>query len=112
MGLFINTATAATTSTAAASPMGNPMYSTILMVVAFIAIFYFLIWRPQSKKMKQQRNLLSSLQVGDEVMMNGMLGKIAKLNDNLVSLEIADNVQIMVQKGAISTVLPKGTMKY
>lgn len=110
MGILFNEAMAATNN--AASTTHNPMYGTIIMVIGFIAIFYFLIWRPQNKRMKQQRAMLSSLRVGDEVIgLNGMLGKISKLSDTFITLEVAENVEIMVQKSAISVVLPKGTIK-
>lgn len=96
---------------AAAHHTPNPMYQMGLMVVVFIAIFYFLIWRPQSKKMKQQRDMLGVLQIGDEVIISGgILGKITKLREGFISLEICQGCEIMVQKGAISAVLPKGTI--
>ena len=78
----------------------------------FALIFYFLIWRPQSKRAKEHKDLMSSLNKGDEVMTNGgILGKLTKVDDNYIVLQIADNVEIKLQKSAITAVLPKGTLK-
>ncbi len=78
----------------------------------FALIFYFLIWRPQSKRAKEQRELLSSLNKGDEVMTNGgLLGKLGKVDDNYVVVEIAENVEVKMQKASVAAVLPKGTLK-
>jgi len=78
----------------------------------FALIFYFLIWRPQSKRAKEHRDLMSSLNKGDEVMTNGgILGKLAKVDDNYIVLQINDTVEVKMQKSAISAVLPKGTLK-
>jgi preprotein translocase subunit YajC len=94
------------------APQGNPMFGTVLMIVGFILIFYFLIWRPQSRRAKQQRDLISSIKMSDEVMTSGgIVGKVTKLDDGFVVLEIAKGVEITVQKASVSGVLPKGTMK-
>lgn len=78
----------------------------------FALIFYFLIWRPQSKRAKEHKELMSSLNKGDEVMTNGgILGKLTKVDDNYIVLQIADNVEIKLQKSAITAILPKGTLK-
>lgn len=105
-------ATAMAATSGAAHHQGNPMFSTIIMLVAFLAIFYFLIWRPQSRRAKAQRDLLSSVKVGDEVSTSsGIMGKIVTLEGNLVVLEIASGVNITMQKAAVGSVLPKGTLK-
>jgi len=84
----------------------------IVFFGGFALIFYFLIWRPQSKRAKEHKDLMSSLNKGDEVMTNGgILGKLNKVDDNYIVLQIADNVEIKLQKSAISAVLPKGTIK-
>lgn len=78
----------------------------------FLVIFYLMIWRPQAKRAKEQKNLLSNLQKGDEVVTNGgIAGKIVKVADDFVVLEVSDTVELKFQKGAIAATLPKGTLK-
>ncbi len=73
---------------------------------------YFLIIRPQSKRAKEHRELMASLKTGDEVVTSGgLLGKINKISDNFVVLEIAKDVEITMQKASIAASLPKGTIK-
>lgn len=100
-------------TTAGASPLaGDGGLSSILLLVAFVIIFYFLLWRPQSKRMKEQKQLISSLAVGDEVITaGGVLGRITKLTDDFIMLLIATNVEITVQRSSVSASLPKGTLK-
>jgi preprotein translocase subunit YajC len=84
----------------------------ILMLVGFVVIFYLMIWRPQSKRAKEHKNLLAGLQKGDEVVTGGgMTGKVTKVADDFVVLEVADNVELKFQKAAIVATLPKGTLK-
>ncbi len=93
------------------APSGNPM-SSILMLVVFFAIFWFLLIRPQQKKNKELRKMLSELSKGDEVVTNGgVIGKISKIDDTFVDLEVAENVIIKVQRNAVSNILPKGATK-
>jgi preprotein translocase subunit YajC len=89
---------------------GESMMSMLPIILMFV-ILYFLMIRPQMKKAKEHRTMLDALQKGDEVVAVGILGKIAKITDNYVSLEIANNVTIQVQKQAVTTLLPKGTIK-
>ncbi|APC97848.1 preprotein translocase subunit YajC [Francisella frigiditurris] len=106
--LFSSTSFAADT---AGSQAGSPLAS-ILMLVVFFAIFWFLLIRPQQKKNKELRKMLSELTKGDEVLTSGgIVGKIVKLGDTFVDLEIADNLTVKVQRNAIGNVLPKGTLK-
>lgn len=101
------TADAAAASNAAPSALLN-----MLPIVGFGLIFYFLIWRPQSKRAKELKTLVDSLAKGDEVMTtSGMLGKINKVDDHYVALQVADNVELKMQKTAVAAVLPKGTIK-
>ena len=87
-------------------------YEMFIMIAIFFAIMYFMIIRPQQKRSKDHRKLLSSLSKGDEVVTSGgMLGKILKVGDNSIKVEIAEGVAIKVQKGSISSVLPKGSLK-
>lgn len=104
-------ATPAYAAAPAPHPQGGGM-SMILMLVVLVLFMYFVMWRPQSKRAKEQRDLLNSLSKGDEVMtIGGIIGKVAKISDQYVVLAISDTVEIMIQKSAISSALPKGTMK-
>ncbi len=85
---------------------------SILLLVVFILIFYFLLWRPQSKRAKEHRAMVTALNKGDEVITNGgILGKISEVDNEFIVLTIANNVNIKVQKHAVATVVPKGTTK-
>nr|WP_231871653.1 MULTISPECIES: preprotein translocase subunit YajC [unclassified Oleiphilus] len=78
----------------------------------FILIFYFLMWRPQSKRAKEHKNLVSSLSKGDEVVSSGgIAGKITKVSEDFISVEVSEGVELKIQKVAVSSVLPKGTLK-
>lgn len=81
------------------------------LVLMFIAL-YFIMIRPQMKRQKEHRSMLSALVKGDEVVTgSGIMGRITKINDSYVSIEIAENVEIKMQKNAVVMLLPKGTMK-
>jgi preprotein translocase subunit YajC len=96
----------------AAQGTGAGFMSMIWMVALFIFVFYFILIRPQSKRAKEQRKLIDSLNKGDEVVTtSGMVGKIVKITDDFVVLNVAENVDITLQKGAIISALPKGTLK-
>ncbi|AKP73597.1 preprotein translocase subunit YajC [Piscirickettsia salmonis] len=85
---------------------------SFLPLVVIVIIFYFLLIRPQSKRAKEHRKLLSELAKGDEVSTSGgVLGKVTKVDESVVTIEIASDVEIQVQKSAVSAVLPKGTIK-
>ena len=91
---------------------GGSMMSTLLFPVILIAIMYFLMIRPQMKRQKEHRAMLDKLGNGDEVITNGgMAGVVRELGEHFVTVEIADNVRVRIQKGAIANVLPKGTLK-
>jgi len=105
---MIGTAYAQATG-ATASPGGDLM--SFLPIVLMFVVLYFLMIRPQMKKAKEHRTMLDALQKGDEVIAMGMLGRIAKIGDTYLSLEVAPNTTIQVQKGAVTTLLPKGTIK-
>jgi len=96
---------------AAGSASGGDSLMSMLPIILMFVILYFLMIRPQMKKAKEHKTMLDGLQKGDEVVAVGILGKIAKISDNYVSLEIAPNTTIQVQKQAVTTLLPKGTMK-
>lgn len=109
MGDFlISAAYAADAKTAA--PGGA--LSQILMLALFGVIFYFILWRPQRKRTKEQQQMLGNLRKGDEVVTNGgLLGKISDMQEDILVLNIADNVNVRLQKHAVVSILPKGTLK-
>ena len=109
MSFFISNAMADAAAPAAA-PMGGGF--EWIFLVGFLVIFYLMIWRPQAKRAKEQKNLLGNLQKGDEVVTNGgIAGKINKVTDDFVVIEVSDTVELKIQKGAIAATLPKGTLK-
>lgn len=83
----------------------------LLPIVLMFVILYFLMIRPQMKKAKEHKSMVEALQKGDEVVAVGMLGRITKVSDSYVGLEVAENVVIQVQKHAVTQLLPKGTIK-
>ncbi len=86
--------------------------SALLMPIVLIGVMYFLMIRPQMKRAKEHRGMLEKLVKGDEVLTNGgIAGTVTDIGENFISVEIADNVRIRLQKAAIANVLPKGTLK-
>ena len=86
--------------------------SMLVMMGLFVVIFYFLLIRPQQKKQKEHQAMLKQLSAGDEVVLaGGILGRIIEVGDNFITLEIADNVRIKVQRFQVTTIVPKGTLK-
>ena len=84
----------------------------IIFLVAMIAIFYFLIIRPQSKRRKEQQALMAGLGVGDEVVtVGGIMGEISAVDENYAHVKVAERTTLKFQKAAISSTLPKGTLK-
>ncbi len=105
--MFISNAYA---EAAAASPDNGIM--NFLPLIALVAVFYFLILRPQSKRAKEQKSMIGALQRGDEVVtVGGEVGTVTKVFEQYLSLELAENLEVTVQKNAIQSVLPKGTIK-
>jgi len=97
---------------AAAATGGEPGYMSFLPIILMFVLLYFLMIRPQMKRGKEQKQMIEALQKGDEVITaGGVLGRITRISDPYVSLEIAPNTEISVQKGSVQTVLPKGTLK-
>jgi len=94
-----------------AAPGSSPM-GMIIMIGGFIAIMYFMMIRPQQKKQKEHQAMLGKLATGDEVILaGGILGRIVELGDQFLTIEIADNVRVKVQRFQVSTLVPKGTLK-
>ena len=85
---------------------------TFLFLIGFFLLMYFFIIRPQNKQSKAHEDLITSLEVGDEVVTSGgLLGRINKVGEQFLEITLGDNVRIKIQKNSISNVLPKGTIK-
>jgi preprotein translocase subunit YajC len=109
MSLFISNASA---QDAGGSAGGG--FEMLIMLGVFGLIFYFMLYRPQAKRVKEHKNLVTALTKGDEVLtQGGMVGKIVKVSDEKDFIEIGlnDTTTIVIQKSAVSAILPKGTMK-
>ena len=104
--MFINEAWAQ-----AAAPGGADIMSMLPIILMFV-VLYFVMIRPQMKRAKEHKSMVEALQKGDEVIAaGGLVGRITKITDNYVTLEVADKVEIRVQRPAIQLALPKGTIK-
>lgn len=94
---------------------GAPQQSVafnLLFIGGMFVLFYLILWRPQSKRAKEHRQLVSELAKGDEVLTSGgLLGKVTKVSDDYVTLQVADNVELCIQKASVAAALPKGTIK-
>lgn len=85
---------------------------SFLPIILMFVVLYFLMIRPQMKRQKEQKSMMAALGKGDEVITaGGVLGKVTKVTDAYVTLEVSDGNEIVVQKSAVSTLLPKGTLK-
>ena len=106
MSFFISTAHAAP-----AAAQGPSLMANLLMIAVFIAIFYFLIWRPQAKRAKEHRSLIESLGVGSEIIFaGGLMGKITKLDGDFAVVELSRGVEVKIQRASVISVLPEGTL--
>ncbi len=95
-----------------AAPRGGLGMIDLMLLAGFVLIFYFLLWRPQSKRRKEHQALMGSLSKGDEVITaGGLVGQITKVEEDFIKLQIAPNMEIRVQKSAVGSTLPKGTLK-
>jgi len=111
MDFLIASAQAQTAAPGAAPGPGPGMLNLVFILVMF-GIVYLMMIRPQMKRAKEQRSMIAALAKGDEVLTNGgLLGRIEDIADQFVTLEVAPNVTVKLQKQAISAVLPKGTLK-
>ena len=109
MSLFI--ASAHAQSGAQPAQGGGELFQIAFLIGLFV-LFYFIAIRPQRKRQKEHADMVSKLEKGNEVMTSsGMLGKITKLEDNYVVLQVANNVELKFQRSYITAVLPKGTLK-
>jgi preprotein translocase subunit YajC len=97
---------------AQAAAGGDSGFLGFLPIILMFALLYFLMIRPQMKRAKEQKAMIESLQKGDEVVAaGGLVGRITKINDQYVTLEIAPNIEVVLQRSAVQVPLPKGTIK-
>ncbi|WNC71417.1 preprotein translocase subunit YajC [Thalassotalea psychrophila] len=99
---------------AADAPQQGGGFEMLIMLGVFGVVFYFMIYRPQAKRAKEHKGLMEALSKGDEVLtQGGIVGKIAKVSaeKDFIVVSVAEGTELTVQKGAITAVLPKGTMK-
>jgi preprotein translocase subunit YajC len=96
----------------AAAGGGDAGFMGLLPIVLMFVLLYFLMIRPQMKRAKEHKQMVEALQKGDEVVTaGGVLGRISEMGEAYVTLEVAPNVEISVQRGSVQTLLPKGTLK-
>jgi len=106
MSLFISDAMAA------GGQAAEPGFGSLIPLVLIFVIFYFLLLRPQMKRAKEHKKMTESLAKGDEVVTNGgLLGRITKMDDSFVTLEVSEGVNVKVQRNAVGSMMPKGTLK-
>ncbi len=106
ISFFISTAHAAP-----AAAQGPSLMANILMIAVFVAIFYFLIWRPQAKRAKEHRSLVESLGVGSEIVFaGGLMGRITKIDGDFAVVELSRGVDVKIQRASVISVLPEGTL--
>jgi len=94
------------------APAAGGGFEFLIMIGIFFAIMYYMIIRPQTKRAKEHKSLLDSLSKGDEVVTTGgILGKVTALDENFITLQISAGVDVQIQRQAVTSVMPKGTMK-
>ena len=97
---------------AQAAPAGDAGFMGLLPIILMFVLLYFLMIRPQMKRAKEHKQMVEALQKGDEVVTaGGMVGRISEMGEAYVTLEVAPNTEVSVQRAAVQTLLPKGTMK-
>ncbi len=110
--MFISSAFAQTAPAAAAGGDMMSSLTSMLPLVLMFAVLYFVMIRPQMKKQKEHRAMIDALAKGDEVITaGGLLGRVSKLGEGFVSMEVAEGVEVQLQRASVVQVLPKGTMK-
>ena len=99
-------------ATDAAAPQGSPLPLDLFIIIAFALVFYLIVWRPQSKRNKEHKELVAGLEKGDEIIAGGgLVGKIVKVEDQFIVLEAGTGVELKLQRSAVVQALPKGTIK-
>ena len=108
MSFFISDAIAE--AAPAAAQQGDPMQ--LLLPIGLVVLFYFFLIRPQSKRQKEHKAMVADLQKGEEIVTTGgLLGKVTKVGENFVTVEISKDVSIHIQKNSVQAIMPKGTIK-
>ncbi|MBW7931582.1 MAG: preprotein translocase subunit YajC [Gammaproteobacteria bacterium] len=108
MGLLIQDAWA---QGAAPAAQGDPLFSMLPLALVFV-VFYFFLIRPQSKRQKEHKEMVSKIAVGDEIVTaGGVLGKVTELGEQFVEVEVSAGVRVKIQRHTIGAVMPKGTIK-
>lgn len=111
MSFLISDALAEAPAAGAAAGQSDPITSFLPLIIIFV-IFYFLLIRPQSKRAKEHKAMVTGLAKGDEVVTNGgLLGRISAIDDSFITLEISEGVEVHLQRNAIGSLMPKGTLK-
>ena len=109
--MFISSAFAQTAPAAASGSTESTLFSLLPLVLMFV-VLYFIMIRPQMKKQKEHKAMIEAIAKGDEVIIaGGIMGRVAKMGDSYLHIEIANNVEMQVQRAAVVQVLPKGTFK-
>lgn len=109
MSFLVSDAMAAASTTAAGQPDSS---FSLLMIVGIFVLFYFMLIRPQNRRAKEQREMVKQLQKGDEIVTaGGILARVASLDDQFMKVELAEGMEVMIQRNAVTAVLPKGTIK-
>jgi len=94
-----------------APAVGQSPWTGLLLFGGMFLLFYVLLWRPQSKRAKEHRELVSGISKGDEVMTSGgLLGKVTKVSDDYMTVQVAEGVELKLQKSSVAAALPKGTI--
>jgi len=94
------------------APAQTGSFMDFIPLIGLVAVFVFFVILPQMKRSKEMKTMMAGLQKGDEVVTTGgVMGRIVKVGDSFISLEVADGINLNIQKGAIQNVLPKGTIK-
>mgnify|MGYP001272513610 FL=1 len=99
-------------ATDASAPQGSPLPLDLFIIIAFALVFYLIVWRPQSKRNKEHKELVAGLEKGDEIIAGGgLVGKIIKVEDQFIVIEAGTGVELKLQRSAVVQALPKGTIK-
>jgi preprotein translocase subunit YajC len=111
MSFYISDAIAAATTTTTKGAQGDSSFS-LIMIAAIFVLFYFMLIRPQNKRAKEHRELVGKIKKGDEIVTSGgILGKVTSLDEQYIKISVSEGVEVSLQRSAISSVLPKGTLK-